>query len=73
VSNPALWAAIAGCLGALGALITAIRAHRKATDAHMIAVGHALDRGPHVMPIPLRPAGPPADPPAAEAPRSSFS
>lgn len=47
MTNPALWTAVAGCIGAVAALLTAIRAHTRAVDAQSIAIGHALDRSWH--------------------------
>lgn len=74
-ANPALWTAIAGCVGALAALVTAVRAHTRATDAHTIAVGHALDRAWHPTrprsSIPINPVGNPRDPPSSPAGPSS--
>jgi hypothetical protein len=72
MSNPALWVAIAGCISAVASLITAARAHSRATDAHHIALGHALDRSWHPG-APARIRRPPVDlagptPPEAEAP-----
>ena len=63
MTNPALWVAVAGCITAAASLITAVRAHTRATDAHHIALGHALDRSWHpgspARVVKVRPADPP--------------
>ncbi len=60
MTNPALWAAVAGCITAAASLIAALRARAKAADAHAIALGHALDRTRHPAPPPgaRRPSSP---------------
>jgi hypothetical protein len=71
-TNPAFWTGLAGVIGAVAALVTAVRAHTRASDAHAIALGHALDRSWHPgAPRPLR--RPPADLPPPSSPAAPSS